>query len=78
VPADSGAVLKLQEHLREHRQQLEHERSQRSLADTKNKQHVKDKQELQKYEMWRDVLMVILFPHIKTIVFQSTMCNIHF
>ncbi|XP_052779650.1 ankyrin repeat domain-containing protein 26-like isoform X20 [Mya arenaria] len=45
---DSNAVLKLQEHLREHRKQLEHERSQKNLLEAKEKQWSKVKQDMQK------------------------------
>ncbi|XP_060576519.1 ankyrin repeat domain-containing protein 26-like isoform X23 [Ruditapes philippinarum] len=45
---DSSAVLKLQEHLREHRKQLEYERNQKMLLESKQKQMNKDKAEMQK------------------------------
>ncbi|KAL3853519.1 hypothetical protein ACJMK2_017054, partial [Sinanodonta woodiana] len=46
--SDPGAVLKLQEHLREHRRQLEHERNQKMLIESKYKSLGKEKNELQK------------------------------
>jgi hypothetical protein len=46
--SDSSAVLKLQEHLREHRKQLEYERNQKMLLESKQKQMNKDKAEMQK------------------------------
>ncbi|XP_053377095.1 trichohyalin-like isoform X6 [Mercenaria mercenaria] len=46
--SDSSAVLKLQEHLREHRKQLEYERNQKMLLESKQKQMSKDKTEMQK------------------------------
>jgi len=46
---DSNAVLKLQEHLREHRKQLEYEKSQKQLLDGKTKQMTKERADMQKY-----------------------------
>ena len=45
---DANAVLKLQEHLREHRRQLEYERGQKSLLENKMKLTTKDKAQMQK------------------------------
>ncbi|XP_052258828.1 ankyrin repeat domain-containing protein 26-like [Dreissena polymorpha] len=45
---DSSAVLKLQEHLREHRKQLEYERSQKNILEEKQRQMTKDRAGLQK------------------------------
>ena len=45
---DANAVLKLQEHLREHRRQLEHEKGQKMLLENKQKLVAKEKNEMQK------------------------------
>ena len=46
--SDANAVLKLQEHLREHRRQLEHEKGQKMLLENKQKLVTKEKNEMQK------------------------------
>ena len=46
--SDANAVLKLQEHLREHRRQLEHEKGQKMLLENKQKLVAKEKNEMQK------------------------------
>lgn len=57
--SDSSAVLKLQEHLREHRKQLEYERNQKMLLESKQKQMNKDKAEMQK------LVFVIFMPQLR-------------